>query len=52
MSDAYILTINEHAVCACICMTINEHAAYALRSGEVPVTLYFVSIKVERNVVH
>ena len=28
----------------CICMTINEHAAYALCSGELPVTLYSVSI--------
>ena len=35
---------NEHAVCVCICMTINEHAAYALCSGELPVTLYSVSI--------
>ena len=47
------MTINEHAVCismtinehaVCISMAINEHAAYALRSGEVPVTLYSVSI--------
>ena len=33
-----------------ICMTINEHAC-ALRSGEVPVTLYSVSIQAERNAV-
>ena len=32
-----------------ICMTINEHAACALCSGEVPVTLYSVSIQAERN---
>ena len=35
----------------CICMTINEHAACALCSGEVPVTLYSVSIQAERNAV-
>ena len=29
----------------------NEHAAYALCSGEVPVTLYSVSIQAERNAV-
>ena len=29
----------------------NEHAACALRSGEVPVTLYSVSIQAERNAV-
>ena len=34
-----------------ICMAINEHAAYALCSGEVPVTLYSVSIQAERNAV-
>ena len=34
-----------------ICMTINEHAACALCSGEVPVTLYSVSIQAERNAV-
>ena len=34
-----------------ICMTINEHAACALCSGEVPVTLYSVSIHAERNAV-
>ena len=34
-----------------ICMTINEHAAYALCSGEVPVTLHSVSIQAERNAV-
>ena len=28
-----------------------EHAAYALCSGEVPVTLYSVSIQAERNAV-
>ena len=33
-----------------ICMTINEHA-YALCSGEVPVTLHSVSIQAERNAV-
>ena len=32
-------------------LTINEHAAYALCSGEVPVTLYTVSIQAERNAV-
>ena len=31
--------------------TINEHAACALCSGEVPVTLYSVSIQAERNAV-
>ena len=39
-----VCTINEHTVSVCICMTINEHTTYALRSGEVPVTLYSVSI--------
>ena len=39
-----IYIINEHTVCVCICMTINEHAACTLCSGEVPVTLYSVSI--------
>ena len=34
-----------------ICMTINKHAACALCSGEVPVTLYSVSIQAERNAV-
>ena len=34
-----------------ICMTINEHAAYALCSGEIPVTLHSVSIQAERNAV-
>ena len=34
-----------------LCMTINEHAACALCSGEVPVTLYSVSIQAERNAV-
>ena len=29
----------------------NEHAAYALCSGEVPVTLHSVSIQAERNAV-
>ena len=33
-----------------ICMTI-KHAACALCSGEVPVTLYSVSIQAERNAV-
>ena len=33
-----------------ICMTINKHAC-ALCSGEVPVTLYSVSIQAERNAV-
>ena len=32
-------------------MTINEHAACALCSGEVPVTLYSVSIQAESNAV-
>ena len=52
----HMYEINEHAVCVSICMTINkyavcyiydnEHAAYGciLCSGEVPVTLYCVSI--------
>ena len=39
-----ICIINKHTVCVCICMTINEHAACTLCSGEVPVTLYSVSI--------
>ena len=43
---------NEHAEYLWrICMTINEHAACALCSGEVPVTLYSVSIQAERNAV-
>ena len=32
-------------------MTVNEHAACALCSGEVPVTLYSVSIQAEKNAV-
>ena len=45
-----MLNIYDHSMR--ICMTINEHAAYALCSGEVPVTLYSVnSIQAERNAV-
>ena len=44
-----MLNIYDHRMR--ICMTINEHAVCALCSGEVPVTLYSVSIQAERNAV-
>ena len=34
------------------CMHMYDNTQYVLHSGEVPVTLYSVSIKAERNVVH
>ena len=46
-----MLNIYDHSMCICTCMTINEHAACALCSGEVPVTLYSVTIQAERNAV-
>ena len=42
------MPINEHAVCTCICMTINKHDAYVPCSGEVPVALYSVTIQAEK----